>query len=556
MIKKLFYICLILFMASWGWAATYYISESTGSDGNSGTSHAQAWRELDQIEDESFSNGDKILLLCGDTWRRSVTGGADWGSSEEDIYVQNTTSLTIGAYYYSDEEVEIDGSSNICSLTSTSPRACPIIDGDKSTFTYATDYTQYHAAFRVLNGATSVTFQDIRFKDYYFAIRTGTTATSTDGIIQRIRAYNMGQAGISIQSDAADDWIIQDSIIQLTQVIYAGQSANWGKAIAFNYADGGIVRRNIVGQTYGEGIAFWTGANDGEAYHNIVWDTCSGGIYLSTSHNVKVYHNFVLHTNDSDFKTGCGSNRVNAGIGFGSEGDNRGQIDSSGCVFRANIVAGYKDGFINTDGQDDSDIWSDATPGTTNQVINNTFIDNTRNYRVESGADKEIEIEFQNNLSVINDTSNSSHSSVASPGTEFVWSGNGWDNSESADTDYCTSSNCSSGGDISGNPDLINPSPCAGAGWYGCAAYTTPNDGDGALDESSAFINTAADLGTGSSYLGLHPISDWVDDVSTLNQDSYGAGWEFGAYVYGAGDPTPAGTSNLNGIILQGVKIN
>jgi hypothetical protein len=51
------------------------------------------------------------------------------------------------------------------------------------------------------------------------------------------------------------------------------------------------------------------------------------------------------------------------------------------------------------------------------------------------------------------------------------------------------------------------------------------------LQSNSPAIDTGENLG--SSYAGgLDPASSWPTSVSTLNQNSYGSGWEIGAYVF------------------------
>ncbi|MFD0715795.1 hypothetical protein [Paenibacillus sp. GCM10027626] len=49
-------------------AATYYVSDSAGSDSNSGTSVSAPWKTLAKVSGMTFSTGDQILLKSGDTW--------------------------------------------------------------------------------------------------------------------------------------------------------------------------------------------------------------------------------------------------------------------------------------------------------------------------------------------------------------------------------------------------------------------------------------------------------------------------------------------------------
>ena len=51
-------------------AATYYVSQSTGNDANDGT-HAP-WKTLTKASQITFTEGDQLLLKCGDTWTEGL----------------------------------------------------------------------------------------------------------------------------------------------------------------------------------------------------------------------------------------------------------------------------------------------------------------------------------------------------------------------------------------------------------------------------------------------------------------------------------------------------
>ncbi|MCG6189071.1 right-handed parallel beta-helix repeat-containing protein, partial [Maribellus maritimus] len=63
---------LLVFLASNGFATTYYVS-SAGNDNNSGTSSSQAWRTLEKVNSFSPSPGDQILFNRGDQWVGTLT---------------------------------------------------------------------------------------------------------------------------------------------------------------------------------------------------------------------------------------------------------------------------------------------------------------------------------------------------------------------------------------------------------------------------------------------------------------------------------------------------
>ena len=91
---------MLCLLPVWAGATTYYVSQSGGDDGNNGTAIGTAWKELDVIEDKALSAGDKVLLLCGDTWSRTA---GDWGAGETVIWINDN--ITIGAYMADGTEV-------------------------------------------------------------------------------------------------------------------------------------------------------------------------------------------------------------------------------------------------------------------------------------------------------------------------------------------------------------------------------------------------------------------------------------------------------------------
>jgi len=542
---KRFIISIILLMIAVPcWGATHYISESTGAESaQNGESSAAPWQQLDHIEDHGWASGDKVLLMCGDTWSKSA---GDWGSVGDRIYITNETNLTIGAYYLDGATPrEVDGVTYKCSDDST---VDPIIDGNVSS---GWGTSTYDAILWVDSGTTGLVIQDVQLKNYYRGVSirqiTSESTAISDITIQRCNFDNFGLGWIYIEPqptgtdypyDNISDITIQDNTMTKAQLSYPEGASGWGNCIKIYTADNVIVRRNIMGQCSGELVNFKMEADDGECYDNIGWDVDGGTFKVVNSDNVSVHHNFAIHTGDATY-----SYRSRAGLTMSSESDDytvasAAVTDPSNNKFYSNVVAGYMIGIWINDGQDDADSGS-----ATNYVYNNTFIDcgngassNGGTYRLPTPGDVlEFEVEIANNLSVINDITNGEHYAYADVNSNITFAGNGWDESDPTDTSYCTSSDCDDGTDVTGDPDLVDPAAC-GTSWRGCAAYDTPLPGDAALGASSDFIGVGADLGLGSSYLGLNPNSEWVDDVNTLNQDTY-TPWEMGAYVYTAPGP-------------------
>jgi len=69
---KNFFILAVLLWSGMAPATTYYVSSSTGSDSNSGTSSSAAWKTIAKVNGQTFQPGDTILLRRGDVWNESL----------------------------------------------------------------------------------------------------------------------------------------------------------------------------------------------------------------------------------------------------------------------------------------------------------------------------------------------------------------------------------------------------------------------------------------------------------------------------------------------------
>jgi hypothetical protein len=67
---------LFLFCAASASATTYYVSSSTGSDANAGTSSATPWQTIAHVNGQTFLPGDSIVFKRGDVWNESLAPGS------------------------------------------------------------------------------------------------------------------------------------------------------------------------------------------------------------------------------------------------------------------------------------------------------------------------------------------------------------------------------------------------------------------------------------------------------------------------------------------------
>ena len=73
---KTIFIIFVLGFGATAWGTTYYVSSSTGSDANSGTSSGAAWQTVAKVNAQTFSPGDSVLFRRGDVWNESLVPSA------------------------------------------------------------------------------------------------------------------------------------------------------------------------------------------------------------------------------------------------------------------------------------------------------------------------------------------------------------------------------------------------------------------------------------------------------------------------------------------------
>src|SRR6056297_969751 len=71
-------------------AATYYVSQSTGNDANTGLTMETPLQSIEKVNGLDLLPGDRVLFKCGDTWRKE-TLNITWSGTE-------TNEIVFGSY--------------------------------------------------------------------------------------------------------------------------------------------------------------------------------------------------------------------------------------------------------------------------------------------------------------------------------------------------------------------------------------------------------------------------------------------------------------------------
>lgn len=67
---------LVLGLSSLASGTTYYVSSSSGSDSNSGSSASAPWQTIAKVNGQTFQAGDSILFKRADVWNESLAPGS------------------------------------------------------------------------------------------------------------------------------------------------------------------------------------------------------------------------------------------------------------------------------------------------------------------------------------------------------------------------------------------------------------------------------------------------------------------------------------------------
>jgi hypothetical protein len=87
-------ICFFFFLPQ-AFGTTYYVSSSSGSDSNNGTSMSSPWQTITKVNGGAYNPGDSILLKAGDTW----IGSPNFSSGLITPFAGSSSSpITYGSY--------------------------------------------------------------------------------------------------------------------------------------------------------------------------------------------------------------------------------------------------------------------------------------------------------------------------------------------------------------------------------------------------------------------------------------------------------------------------
>ncbi len=558
--RSVFVLFLVFFMRATSVdAATYYVDSIAGNDSSvDPTSVSTPWRTVSKVNNSTFSPGDYVLFKAGGEWRESLTFPSS-GTSGNPITIGKYGSGANPVFIGSDI---IDNSNFI------------VYDGPNNTYKYnvalTIEGTQPPSAAMWENGVLLRTVSSLALatstpgtvyydsNNRFFYLHSSSTDPNplTNGL-----TYEASSRANIVKDkfDRSSSWLVfQDmdvvrSYTNMSAMIIYGSNIvvkncnyydnanhslsfygsnnlgvdlfaknNAGGTFLFYsvYSTGNVFRRVHVLDTFGNAVGVQT---HGGAYENIVEDSLfnfaaptrlfSNTGQYAVAESADAGTSIIARRN---YITGgwSGAYTASSGAGAGSQFYNNvinGTLFTNPAVKLASTATGikvYNNTYYTTGTQDFLYLTSGATADMKNNLI------------ISEGSG------FYMNTPTGGLTADYNHyfgSTRASPfyngayHTFSQWKALGFDT----------------------NGLLTNP------------LLTSTSTGDYTLRSSSPAVNAGANLGSTYKY-ALAPLNSWPSGILLADQNSYGANWDVGAYVYGTiSSPTVTITNPTNSAYIS-----
>lgn len=523
----------------------FYVDATNGSDSNTGLTPAQAWQTCSKVNATGFNPGETVRFKNGELWREiliSPSAGAsgvpitfsNYGGSSATfptICAADVTALTwtdTGGNIWTATRVTDPGVIRVNGTLGTEKASAGALASPNDWFW---DGASTVSLFSTSNpGGKTVemsarNFAIVANKSYLvienliaemttgfgnIVIATGATNVT----VRNCEARNTDLVGILVNSDAGAPHLIQgNSVHHCLKGIHGAThtAASSGNEV--------VVRGN-------------------DCYSNL-----EGGIIVRASWWI-IENNLVRDNGDASIAVVVGLWILSGSIGEGT-GDH--------CIIRYNRVynttqgPGFDGGGIGIDQWcDNCDVYGNVVYNnrsygiTVNDaqfcnVYNNTCYGNSIEPLIPTGEititssaspnNRTTDLNVKNNIgystqatsvAIYIDANTTGNSNIVIDNN--IWFGtstNWWTAGATNGTNLATwNAFAWVGTDVNSDPTLTN---------VGSNVYT--------LASGSPAINTGTDLG--STYqLALDPPSSWPNNVYTANQNSFGAGWEKGGYVF------------------------
>jgi hypothetical protein len=549
--------CLLLFvLLALPLSATTYYVDCNGANSNNGTSMSTPWQTIAKVNNSSFSPGDSVLFRAGCTWREQMTvpssgsegnpitfgaygsGAApqinasnlvtgwsqDSGSRYKAAFSAATPQVVLrnGTRLVADGSVPtVDGhwywAANVLYLCCGDPTSLTVEAGTRN--------------YGIRNLADYITIQNIDTRNANIA---GTQYSAYSNAmhwisISGINAQNNYQTGVYISDDGSGN--------EISNITISGNTTN-------NNGEYGISIGTLSAPV--SQISITGNISHDDVFRSDVLDGGAIKLYGPTITNVTVEKNLVYNAGSALAHYKGGSRvgyRTATGIYFDTVGS--GMIARYNQIYNNNwagIIVEVTNGaalygnVVYANGTTGISIYNSAAGALNNLVYNNTVYGNAQGIAVwaASGLANQLTGNLvKNNISVNNTTNLLAQYGGENDGTDgsgnvYTYNSFGteasnfieWGNAKYLSTDAAFDTAYGS------STHSITTAP----------TFTNAAGGNFTLAVGSSAIDAGTNLG--STYqMSLDPRTSFP--WGTLNQNSQGAGWEIGAFVFVQQAPPP-----------------
>ena len=479
-IKYIVFVVLVLCLVGPGSATDYFVKNG-GSDSADGLSDTNAWENVSKVNGFSFSTGDDVYFKCDDTWTTQNLV-VDWSGTSGNY-------VDIGAYY-GNGIIGVSGDKPTFDGLNTTPAA----DYSGIILVYRRDYVNI-SNLSVINSR----WDGVRVQGESSSVR------KEYNNVKKVYTEGNYKVGVKYQ-------YISKGIVEWCNVTDSARTeiggGDWPAVIAITTSDNITVRKNAVYENYGEGIGLYVISHDCVVEDNIVFANKKVQIYVGHSYNNIVRRNLVYGTDNTTFwRTVDGP-----GEGIGISDESWMAAHSRNNTVYHNLIANTSIGLF---------LWTGwpAWPLNDTNIYNNIILDSRiANIDFSSGRATSENSAIKNNIvAYINGSGTLVTDAVSDAG--LTWDYNLWSSTPDSDAQG------------SNDPSYAAPNITKTSGWTSLSGGDL-NGSEFTLQADSTAIDEGTDLGSPYN-MALASISTWPDDISLLDQDDYGTGWEIGAFVYG-----------------------
>lgn len=520
----------------------FYVDATNGSDSNTGLTPAQAWQTCAKVNTTALNPGEMVRFKTGELWRETLaplsSGGSGspitfssygGGQTAPTICGADITALTwtdTGGNVWTATRATDPGVIRVNGTFGTEKASVPALtapndwfwDGATTVSLFSTsDPGGKTVEMAARNFAIAVTKNYVVIENFIAEMTTAfgniALATGCNNVtVRNCEVRYSDLAGIIVYTDASAPHLIEGNTVHhcvdgILGLIHTAASS--GNEV--------VVRANECYSNTQAGImcrANWWIIEKNSCHDNGVTTIQAMGIWVisaslgeGTGDRNVIRYNRCFNNTGSSFDGGgialdqfCDNNDVYGNVCYANRSYGIIILDGQFCNIYNNTCYGNETEAGMFSGE--ISITSSASPNNRTSDLN---VKNNIGYSTQaSSVAIFIDANTTGNANIVIDnniwfgTSTNWWTAGATNGTNLAtWNAFAW-----------------VGTDVNSDPTLTN---------VGSNVYT--------LASGSPAINTGLDLG--STYqLALDPPSSWPNNVYTANQNSFGAGWEKGGYVF------------------------